>query len=274
MRTKYVLLAVMMLVAACRDLPTTPSVPDGYVRLRVYANVAATNVTSMTLEVRGEGAATPSFTTLQVKEGAVDGTLILPVATPFQVVGITDGPRETDVFRGETSLEFSQGEEPFAELTLFGASDSKPIKVKLGAVVLIVSPAADTLLPGETATFTARFLDANGAEVKGTVEWGSFDLARVSIDKNGMVLARDPGLVEIAAVGSGLAGSAWVQIYTRLELADVKAREAFHAWHRVLGYWGPTMFLSNASGEHGSPWANAGMSTLPDPPHAHRQQSR
>lgn len=34
---------------------------------------------------------------------------------------------------------------------------------------------------------------------------------------------------------------------------------AFNRWTNVGSYYGPTMFLSNASGEHVAPWANAGM---------------
>ena len=34
---------------------------------------------------------------------------------------------------------------------------------------------------------------------------------------------------------------------------------AFSRWMRVLWYNGPTMMMSNASGEHVAPWANAGM---------------
>jgi len=47
------------------------------------------------------------------------------------------------------------------------------IEVTLGSFAVIVTPAADSLLIGDTLSLTATILDANGSAVPGHVVWGA-----------------------------------------------------------------------------------------------------
>ena len=86
---------------------------------------------------------------------------------------------------------------------------------EVGAVV--VSPAVDTLVTGDTLRLAANATDANGHAVPGAeFVWMSRDTSVAIVDGIGLVMAVAPGDVEVAATAGAASGSAWITVPNRL----------------------------------------------------------
>ena len=78
---------------------------------------------------------------------------------------------------------------------------------------VVVSPAADTLGPGETAQLTAQALDANGNVVQTTaVTWTSSATSVVAVSSTGVLTGVGLGTTTVTATIGGVSGSATVVV--------------------------------------------------------------
>ncbi|MCC6316582.1 MAG: PD40 domain-containing protein [Gemmatimonadaceae bacterium] len=86
---------------------------------------------------------------------------------------------------------------------------------------VLVQPAQHALVAGQTATYIARALDAQGVEVSGrAVEWTSTDPAIASVSVVGLVTALTPGTTTIRATVDGKTGAAALEV-TQVPVAAV-----------------------------------------------------
>jgi len=65
---------------------------------------------------------------------------------------------------------------------------------------------------GATGQFTARALDAEGAEVQATIEWSSNETSVAGVDATGLVTAGGEGVAVISATAGGVTGTAVVVV--------------------------------------------------------------
>lgn len=102
--------------------------------------------------------------------------------------------------------------------TISGTSQGKTgqatVQVLLVPVAsVVVTPAADTLAPGQRATLHAAVLDSVGDPLPGrVVVWSSSNTAVATIDQRGRVTAVAPGTVVMSAASGGKSGEAAVTV--------------------------------------------------------------
>ena len=78
---------------------------------------------------------------------------------------------------------------------------------------IVVTPAADTVVAGDTLRLTAEARDANGSAVAGAeFAWASGDTAVAVVDTTGLVTGVGAGEVEITATSSGVTGRATLTV--------------------------------------------------------------
>lgn len=81
---------------------------------------------------------------------------------------------------------------------------------------IVVTPDSATLVAGATMTFTAQPENASGDTVEGvTMFWASADTTKVIVNQSGLVEARAPGTVQVAASAEGVTGFATVTVTPR-----------------------------------------------------------
>ena len=97
--------------------------------------------------------------------------------------------------------------------TVGEASGTAAITVGQAVSAVAVSPAADTLLVGDTLRLSAEATDANGHAVEETeFAWESGDAAITAVDATGLVTAVGAGEAEITATSSGVTGRTVVRV--------------------------------------------------------------
>ena len=96
------------------------------------------------------------------------------------------------------------------------ASGTAQVTVEQMVSAVSVSPAADTLVHGDTLRFTAQGTDANGHSVAGIeFSWASSDTAVATVDARGLATGVHPGYAEIAATSAGLTARADLVVESR-----------------------------------------------------------
>ena len=93
--------------------------------------------------------------------------------------------------------------------TAGGVSGIATVTVEQTLSAVTVSPAADTLVAGDTLRLTARAMDANGHAVAGAeFSWAAGDTTVAVVDATGRVTAVGAGEVGITATADGVSGRA------------------------------------------------------------------
>ncbi|HEX5181427.1 MAG TPA: Ig-like domain-containing protein, partial [Gemmatimonadaceae bacterium] len=91
--------------------------------------------------------------------------------------------------------------------------ESAPVSV-VGVIVdsVEVSPAVTSIVPGQSAQFSATLLDSRGRPMKGSVEWSVDDSALASVTATGVVTAKSAGTATVVATSGKKHGNAKLQI--------------------------------------------------------------
>ena len=93
------------------------------------------------------------------------------------------------------------------------ASGSATVSVAQRVSSVTVSPAADTLVEGDTLHLSAEAVDGNGhAVAEAEFEWASSDTLVAQVDDSGLVTGVAAGEAEITATSSGVPGRAQVTV--------------------------------------------------------------
>ena len=97
--------------------------------------------------------------------------------------------------------------------TAGAVSGSATVTVAQEVSAVVVSPAADTLVEGDTLHLSAEAVDGNGHAVAGAeFEWASSDTQVATADDSGLVTGVAEGEAEITAASSGVTGRAQVTV--------------------------------------------------------------
>ena len=91
--------------------------------------------------------------------------------------------------------------------------ESAPVSV-VGVIVdsVEVSPTVTSIMPGQSAQFSATLLDSRGRPMKGSVEWSVDDSALASVTATGVVTAKSAGTVTVVATSGKKHGNGKLQI--------------------------------------------------------------
>ena len=195
MRLSAVLAALALAWSCGGDSPTTPApTPEPPPRpTTVTVSPAAAELTTLgatlqlTAEVRDQNAgvmpsATVTWSSSAAAVARVDASgLVAAVGNGTATITATAGP----------------------------ASGSATVTVAQEVSAVAVTPAADTVVAGDTLRFSAEARDAAGSAVAGTgFAWASSDTLVAVVDGSGLVTGVGAGEVAVTATSSGVTGSA------------------------------------------------------------------
>lgn len=99
-----------------------------------------------------------------------------------------------------------------------GTSGTLPFTIGIGIASVTVSPTTLQLSVGQTATLTARALDAAGGEILGrTFEWTSSNPGAISVSASGVVTATNTGPAIITVKAGGKSAQVQVSAVARVQ---------------------------------------------------------
>ena len=180
---------------ACGDGTTEPPPPDP-------ARPTTVTVSPATAELPALGATVQLSAEVQDQNGQVmSGAGVTWTSSSASMATVSSTGLVTAAGNGTATITATAG----------SASGTATVTVAQQVSAVVVSPAADTLVAGDTLRLTAEATDANGHAVAGAeFAWASGDTAVAVVDATGLVTGAGAGEVEITATTSGLTGRAMV----------------------------------------------------------------
>ena len=108
-----------------------------------------------------------------------------------------------------------------------GSAADTAIVTVMQVVGVVVSPAADTIAPGDTLRLSAELFDENGHRVSGAAfSWSTSDKSVASVDGAGLVRGASEGAVTITAMAGDAFGISEITVATLERTALVALYEA------------------------------------------------
>lgn len=163
--TRVLLLVVLGLAACDPKAVTDPLLDAETVELRVQADVSASTVQALVVEVTAPDIAEPFVFNIPVQNGTGAGTIRVSAGADrtFLVRAFDQGGVETH--RGSEKVDVMPGMNPTLRITLIPLQGEVPINLTIGSLVVIAMPALSELSVGEKVQLMARVTDANGNPV-------------------------------------------------------------------------------------------------------------
>ncbi|WP_420636426.1 leucine-rich repeat domain-containing protein [Candidatus Palauibacter sp.] len=189
----------LLAILSCGESPTTvpPPPPPSPRPATLSVNPTAAELTAfgdtlhLTAEVRDQNGQVMS------------GVSVTWASSSAGVATVNASGRVTAVADGVATITAASG----------SASGSASVTVAQEVSEVAVSPAADTLLRGETRQLEAEARDANGHAVAGAeLTWASSDTSVISVDSTGLATAVAEGAAVVTAVSAGVAGRAELRV--------------------------------------------------------------
>jgi hypothetical protein len=208
-------LAACLWLAAC--LPGDPTRPEPVgVTLVVRAQVSATSVALVVVQVTAPDITTPLGFNIPVTSGLAVGSVTLPAGSHRTLTMRAYDASSVETHRGATIVDVHEGTNPTVQVTLTPLSGQIPIEVELGSVTVTIVPVADTVAVADSGLLTARVRDGVGAPVPGPVSWATLApniaLARATSDSTATVTARGTGTTQIFAAFGGVGATATIVV--------------------------------------------------------------
>ncbi|HEU5262511.1 MAG TPA: PQQ-dependent sugar dehydrogenase [Gemmatimonadales bacterium] len=198
-----------------RDV-TEPPGSGRAITLFVRADVSASGVAIVAVEVTAPDITTPLVFNIPIANGIASGTITVPTGSSRTITMRAFDAGGVETHRGAVTVSIQPGSNPTIALVLVPLAGDVPIDVTLGSFVVTVTPAADTLPIGGTAMLTATIVDANGDPVIEPVTWATLDpdIATVAStgDRTAQVTAVEPGETSVVAAFGGSGGSAAIVV--------------------------------------------------------------
>ena len=141
----------------------------------------------------------------------MSGTTVTWTSSADSAVTVGGAGLARAVGNGEATITASAGE---------AASGTAAITVRQVPSTVAVSPAADTLVAGDTLRLAAEAFDANGHAVTGAAfAWSSGDPAVATVDTAGLVTAAGPGRTAVTAASGSASGHMELLVVARTPAA-------------------------------------------------------
>ena len=202
-------------LASCLSDPTDGGRPPE-ARLLLRADLSATAVATLVVEVTAPDISPALLFNIPIAAGTATGTITLPAGADrtLAIRGYDVGGIQTH--GGSVTLNVHPGANPAIAIVLTPLTGDAPIEVTLGSFEVLVTPAIDSLLIGDTIALTATILDANGTPVPAQVVWGVLSPQVASVASTGTQTARitaiRPGRTTVVATYGGTAGPAAIAV--------------------------------------------------------------
>lgn len=208
---RWAVLALAAIAAACSG-DSTGSQPAADAQLQVSANVSATPISTLVVEVTAPDIANPLVFNLQVQNGTASGTLKMPSGNSRTITVKAFDTSGQVTHEGSVTLNVANGNNPSVNVKLGPRSGQVPVTVTVGDHSVVVSPASATLAAGDSLQLTATITGPGGSPVSGTVEWATLNPGIATVSASGLVRAANSGQVQIVATYAGVGGSSTITI--------------------------------------------------------------
>jgi len=215
-RLAAVLVATLALGSCLPGEPTAIPPQPSEASLLLRADLSTTAVATLVVEVTAPDIAPPLLFNIPIVAGAAVGTIALPAGSNRTIAIRAYDAGGVQTHSGSVTVTLQPGANPTIAIVLTPLTGDVPIEVTLGSFAVIVTPAANSLLIGDTVSLTATILDANGNPVPGQVVWGTLSPRAASVVSTGTQTARvtaiRPGRTTVVATYGGTAGPAAVAV--------------------------------------------------------------
>jgi hypothetical protein len=209
-RRALLALAVLAAAACSGDGTGVPAGADA--QLQVSANVSATPISTLVVEVTAADIANPLVFNLQVQNGVASGTLKLPSGASRTITVKAYDSSGQVTHEGSVTLNVANGNNPAVNIALGPRAGHVPVTVSVGDYSIVVSPASATVAAGDSVQLSATITGPGGAPVNGQVEWATLNPGIASVSASGRVRANTAGTVQIVATYGGVGGSSTVTV--------------------------------------------------------------
>src|SRR3990172_2294019 len=145
--------AWVVALGAClsRDV-TEPRGDDRAITLLVRADVSASGVAVVAVEVTAPDITTPLVFNIPIANGIASGTITLPAGSNRTITMRAFDAGGVETHRGAVTVNIQPGSNPTIALVLAPLAGDVPIDVTLGSFVVTVTPGGDTLPIGGAAS--------------------------------------------------------------------------------------------------------------------------
>ncbi len=183
-------------VAGCGDGSTEPA--------PYFPEPTTVTVTPATTEFTALDATVQLTAEVRDQKGNVmAGAVVTWASSTAAVATVSAAGLVTAAGNGAATINASAG----------SASGSAAVTVAQSVSAVVVTPAVDTLLAGDTLRLAAEARDTNGHGVAGQdFSWASSDTAVAVVDNAGLVTGIGAGAAEVTATASGITGSAEITV--------------------------------------------------------------
>lgn len=206
------LLALAVLAAAACNGDGTGVQPGGEAQLQVSANVSATPISTLVVEVTAADIANALVFNLQVSNGTASGTLKMPPGSARTITVKAYDSSGQITHEGSVTVNVGNGNNPAVNITLGPRSGHVPVTVSVGDHSVVVTPASATLAVGDSVQLSATITGPGGGTVSGQVDWATLNPGIATVTPSGWVHANHAGQVQIVATYSGVGGSSTITV--------------------------------------------------------------
>jgi hypothetical protein len=208
---RWAALVLAAAVAAC-SVDTTGSQPGSQAQLQVSANVSATPISTLVVEVTGPDIPSTLVFNLQVQNGVASGTLKMPSGDDRTITVKAFDSSGQITHEGSVTLSVGNGQNASVNITLGPRSGHVPVTVTVGDNSVSISPSSATVAVADSLQLTATITGPGGSPVGGQVEWATLNPGVATVTSSGLVRAHNPGQVQIVATYAGVGGSSTITV--------------------------------------------------------------
>lgn len=181
--------------------------------LRLYAAVASDVVTGLSVEIDAYDIEPPLVFNIPISEGVATGSVRVTAGSDRRFTLHAFDAHGVETHRGSDTVEIVAGENPPLEITMHPLQGDQEIVATIGSFIVVVSPAADTVLAGETTQLSAEVIDSLGETLSGaTVHWVTLDPEVATVDSQGLVHGVAPGSASVVATYGSVGGSSSIVV--------------------------------------------------------------
>ena len=204
-------LASLLAFAACaRHGAVDPG--GGQATLVVRADLSATTVASVVVEVTAPDFATAMVFNIPIVNRVATGTITLQAGSSRTITMRAFDAGGVQTHRGSVTVNIQPGTNPTISIVLMPLTGDVSINATLGSFTVTVMPNPNSLRIGGTVQLTALVRDWNGNTATETVAWATYDPSIASVDASGLVSATGAGNTTISATFRGATATTTVSV--------------------------------------------------------------
>lgn len=205
-------LAGLLAAAAACSGDATGSRPGDEALLQVSANVSATPINTLVVEVTAADIPNPLVFNLEVQNGTASGTIKMPSGTARTITVKAFDSSGQITHEGSVTLDVDNGQNPPVSISLGPRSGHVPVTVTVGDHSVTVSPSTATVAAADSVQLTATVTAAGGGTLDVQVEWATLNPSVATVSPSGRVRGVSAGQVQIVATYAGVGGGSTVTV--------------------------------------------------------------